>query len=179
MYPYLLLAVDPGTTESAYVIIKCKEDDQIEIVEKGKVSNNDMRRKLQSWATLPELFRVVGIEHIKSYGQRVGQEVFDTCAWIGRFQECITETNDVYMIFRTDVKKVLSNNKADSDSALIHMMVDRYAYNVPNSGKGNKKDPGFFYGFKKDIWQAFAVAIALYDIVESDKLSGYEVQGAK
>ena len=39
---------------------------------------------------------------------------------------------------------------------------DLFAKDTPNKGKGTKKEPGYFCGFKKDIWQAMAVAYVFH-----------------
>ena len=42
-------------------------------------------------------------------------------------------------------------------------LVDRFAPGQPNHGKGTKAEPGFFYGFRADVWQAFALAVYAAD----------------
>lgn len=48
--------------------------------------------------------------------------------------------------------------------------MERFAPSVGNNGKGKKDSPGFFYGFKGDIWQAYALGVAFLDM--SDDLNG-------
>jgi hypothetical protein len=42
-------------------------------------------------------------------------------------------------------------------------IVDRFASGQPNRGKGTKAKPGWFYGFRADIWQAYALAVLVAD----------------
>ena len=104
---------------------------------------------------------------IASYGMAVGQSVFETCVWIGRF---IQELEDNYyndslkFIYRKDEKMNLCGSMKAKDSNIVQALIDRFAPNTPNKGKGTKKEPGWFYGFKKDIWQAYAVAVTYYDM---------------
>ena len=49
------------------------------------------------------------------------------------------------------------------DANITQALVDRFASGVPNHGKGSKASPGWFYGFKADIWQAYALAVYTAD----------------
>ena len=51
-----------------------------------------------------------------------------------------------------------------NDKRIKDALVSRFAKGVQNMGKGTKKNPGWFYGFKKDLWQAYAVGITYYDL---------------
>ena len=64
---------------------------------------------------------------------------------------------------RMEVKKHLCHNHQAKDSNVIQALVDRFAYGEPNRGKGTRKAPGFFYGFKADVWQSFALAVTYFD----------------
>jgi hypothetical protein len=44
------------------------------------------------------------------------------------------------------------------DSNIRQALIDRFGE------VGIKKNPGWFYGFKKDIWQAYAVGITYHDL---------------
>jgi hypothetical protein len=161
-----ILAIDPGTTESAYVIMDSETYKPLHI---GKVDND----KLLDMMFLEFLFvgektvdKVV-IEMVASYGMAVGQTVFETCVWIGRFKQlAITQRIKVEFVYRKEVKMNLCGQMKAKDSNIIQALVDRFAYNVPNRGKGYKKSPAFFYGFKADIWQAFALGVSYLDSVE-------------
>ena len=106
------------------------------------------------------LTRVV-IEQVRSYGMPVGATVFDTVFWSGRF--CQAWPNEFHQMPRLKVKQHICHDSRAKDSNIIQALVDRFAYGVRNKGKGTKPEPGFFYGFKKDIWQAFALAVTWHD----------------
>ena len=65
---------------------------------------------------------------------------------------------------RIQVKQHICHDSRAKDSNIIQALVDRFAYGERNRGKGTKKEPGFFYGFKADVWQAFALAVTWYDL---------------
>lgn len=166
-----MLAIDPGNIESGYALI---DRDTLEPLFVGKVKNEELLRLIE----LGEFdgVRNVAIEMVACYGMAVGATVFDTCVWIGRFKENITyflEVEPIY-IYRKEEKLNLCGSMKAKDSNIIQALIDRFAPNTLNKGKGNKKEPGWFYGFKKDIWQAYAVGVTYHDMylapnIEKDK----------
>ena len=81
-----IMAIDPGSSESAYVIMEGYRP-----VEFAKISNSDLINKISylDAAHAKKCPEAMVIEMVASYGMPVGEEVFDTCVWVGRFwQEC-------------------------------------------------------------------------------------------
>lgn len=155
------IGIDPGNVESAYVVVA---DDLSEVLEKGKVENLELMRLLTRFKLTYDI-RYVAIEMIASYGMAVGASVFDTCVWIGRFKEhCLKLFWEVEFVYRKEEKMLLCHSMKAKDSNIIQALIDRFAPNTPNKGKGYKSNPGLFYGFKSDIWQAYAVAVTYYDL---------------
>jgi len=154
----MLLAIDPGNEMSGYVLMN--EDHTI--YNKGKVKNEELINMIKKIG-FKDL--KICIEMVASYGMAVGQTVFDTCVWIGRFYQASIETNGYkpILIFRKDVKMNLCGQTRAKDTNIKQALIDRFAYGVPNNGKGYKKDPGYFYGFKADIWQAYALGVTCLD----------------
>ena len=157
-----ILAIDPGTTESAYVIIDANTCRPIEF---GKIPNLQLRDRL--WTSAPSVIHAshAVIEMISSYGMAVGQEVFETCVWIGRFHAAIEIHTDEEpaLVKRAAVKLHLCHTSKAKDANITQALIDRFASGQPNRGKGTKADPGWFYGFKADIWQAYALAVLTAD----------------
>lgn len=155
------IGIDPGNIESAYVVVA---DDLSKVLEKGKVENHELMKLLTRFKLTYDI-RYVAIEMIASYGMAVGASVFDTCVWIGRFKEhCLKLLWEVEFVYRKEEKMLLCNSMKAKDSNIIQALIDRFAPNTPNKGKGYKSNPGLFYGFKSDIWQAYAVAVTYYDL---------------
>lgn len=152
----MILAIDPGNVESAYVLV---EDDLSRVVEKGKVENFELL-DIISRISDEHNFEHIAIEMIASYGMAVGKTVFETCVWIGRFIQLIRIEFGVEadLIYRSEEKMCLCHSMKAKDSNIRQALVDIYAPNTPNGGKGTKKSPGYFYGFKSDIYSALAVA---------------------
>ena len=101
------------------------------------------------------------IEMIASYGMPVGREVFDTVVWIGRFVQFITDQgmSQPTFVYRRDEKMTICHSPKANDATIRQALIDMFAYGTPNKGKGTKKSPGWFYGFRADVWQAYAVAV--------------------
>ena len=111
----------------------------------------------------------IAIEMIASYGMAVGVSVFETCVWIGRFIQAIGNGIEPRFIYRKDEKMNLCGSMKAKDSNIIQALIDRFAPNTRNKGKGTKKEQGWFYGFSKDIWQSYAVGVTYYDLYLSKK----------
>lgn len=157
-----ILAIDPGPIQSAWVVW-----DGEKIYDFNLSPNDQVSRKILD-LTANGLSQVV-IEKVACYGMPVGESIFTTCFWTGRFYEKAKAENGrvlINLLQRKDVKMYLCHTMRAKDSNIIQALVDRFATHVRNKGKGTKKEPGFFYGFKKDIWQAFALAVAFYDLME-------------
>ena len=63
---------------------------------------------------------------------------------------------DVEFVTRKEEKLAICHSMKANDATIRQALVDRFAPGTPNHGKGNKKKPGFFYGFSADMWSAFA-----------------------
>ena len=158
----LIVAIDPGCTESGYVVVRHDGNEITQVLDKGKVENKEIYSVMNQYLAYD-----LAIEMVACYGMPVGAEVFDTCVWIGQF---LREANTgklarkIKLIYRKEEKLNLCGNPAAKDANIVQALIDRYAYGQPNKGKGTKKQPGFFYGFAKDVWQAMAVAVTYFDL---------------
>jgi len=154
-----ILAIDPGPVESAYVIIRAGDCRPLDF---GKIPNSALR-KLARYGDYPHDRAV--IEMVASYGMAVGAEVFETCVWIGRFIE-VLEPDDPELVKRLAVKLHHCHDSKAKDANITQALVDRFAPGQPNHGKGTKAEPGFFHGFHRDIWQAYALAVYAADTLK-------------
>lgn len=152
----MILAIDPGNTESAYVLV---EDDLSKVIEKGKVENFELVDIILRIKDEHSSLEHIAIEMIASYGMAVGKTVFETCVWIGRFAQLIRVEFGVEpeFIYRSEEKMCLCHSMKAKDSNIRQALIDRFGE------VGTKKNPGYFYGFKKDIWSAMAVAVTYHD----------------
>jgi hypothetical protein len=143
-----ILAIDPGCTESAYVLY---ETDGPVPLDWAKLPNAEMMELLLDCD--PDL---LAVEMIASYGMAVGREVFETCVWIGRFVE--RWGGDVRMVYRADVKLHLTHSRRSKDPNVRQALLDKFG-----PGKelavGKKATPGPLYGLTGDCWSALGVAV--------------------
>lgn len=169
----MILAIDPGNEKSAYVVL----EDDLKPGEFGKVSCAHVRDIVIP--TLVDLYPgiTLAIEMVASYGMPVGREVFETCFWAGMFWQA-ANVKDKRLIYRIDEKLTLCRDSRAKDANIRQALIDRFAYGVPNKGKGTKKEPGWFYGFSADVWQAYAVGVTCADMMEG-RYKRSESQGAK
>lgn len=156
----MILAIDPGNIESAYVVL----DENLKPIAFEKCENEGIYDAMGMIFKRYQNITHVAIEMLACYGMPVGKEVFDTCVWIGRFYERIKRVDkglnlkDIRYIYRKDEKMNLCNSMKAKDSNIIQALKDRFGE------KGTKNNPGWFYGFKKDVWQAYAVGVTYHDL---------------
>lgn len=156
-----IFAIDPGTTHSGYVLVEHDGREVIRVLDKGKLPNEELLRRLP-----PPAGTALVVEMVASYGMPVGREIFETCVWIGRFLQrgaVVPYQQPRRLVYRMEEKETLCHSSRARDSNIVQALVDRYACGQPNRGKGTKAAPGFFYGFSKDAWQAMAVAVTWLD----------------
>ena len=104
------------------------------------------------------LVEKVFIETIQSYGMPVGQEVFETCFYIGRLQLLLEQNNIPYeMVKRSDIKLHHCGTTRAKDTNIKAALIERFG------DKGTKSAPGFFFGVTGDGWSACAIAIHGHD----------------
>lgn len=155
-----ILAIDPGNIESGYVLVEHDGKEIRKVLDVGKVPNEEI------YGALFNPYDHLAIEMVAGMGMPVGQEVFDTCFWIGRFWEFASlygVSHPPQKIYRREEKLYLCGHSQAKDANIRQALVDRYAPGQPNFGKGTKKNPGFFYGFSADMWAAMAVAVTYFD----------------
>lgn len=161
-----ILALDPGNKYTGY----CLVSPELVPIRFGKELNDEvMRESAEILSSLTFKPITVVIERVASYGMSVGSEVFQTCEWIGRFTQELQRYTTINYVYRKDEKLAICHSMKANDTTIKQALVDRFACGQSNHGKGTKKEPGFFYGFKADVWSAFAVAVTFHDLERERK----------
>lgn len=152
-----VLAIDPGTSQSAFCYFNPKANPPT--LSAGILPNDEMIELIRRFSGVE-----LAIERIGSYGMPVGVEVFQTVHWSGRFQQA--HLGITRLIFRRDVKLHLCKSPKANDASIRQRLIDLYG------APGTKKNPGLTYGIRKDMWQAFALAVTAIENPELGKQSG-------
>ena len=135
-----ILAIDPGNVQSGYVLVEHDGKEIRKVLDVGKVPNGEI------FPVLCREYQHLAIEMVAGMGMPVGQEVFDTCFWIGRFweyAELYRQGYQIQKIFRREEKLYLCGRASAKDANIRQALVDRYAPGQTNFGKGTKKEPRF------------------------------------
>lgn len=145
-----ILAIDPGPEYSAWVLF--------DTLHGGRLLRHGHHTNSVVLAMLERCDDALVIEMIASYGMPVGREVFDTCRWIGRFEQQWARHNGspASLVFRKDVKIHLCGSVKAKDGNVRQALMDRFG---GSKCKGTKKNPGPLYGVSGDVWAALAVAV--------------------
>lgn len=147
-----LLAIDPGTVQSAAVWLNGDT-----ILNVGIYPNEQLLEFIATESVPTHL----AIEMVASYGMPVGKEVFETVLWIGRFIERFNGPHT--KVYRKDVKLHLCGSVRAKDGNIRQALLDRFG---GKDAVGTKKAPGPLYGVSKDMWSALAVGLTWMDKVK-------------
>ena len=161
-----LVAIDPGTTESGVCLVRTEDAKPLWC---AKLKNEDVyvtvtteleNRGIGSMQVILVIERMYNPKAASSH-------VFLTCEWIGRFDilfGLLPLKQDTAYVYRYEEYRFLCGKEyAHNDKGVKSALVDRFAYGWENFGKGTKKKPGWFYGFGKDMWSAYAIAVTYLD----------------
>ena len=158
-----ILALDPGTSQTGYAIVA----EDMRVLEHGILSNKYLLLKISNCFTeggFDHKINRIAIEMIASYGMPVGREVFETCIWIGRFQQVWYAPEDAMLIYRADIKRHLCGTTKAKDANIRQAIIDLYE---PTGGGttpqiGTKSQPGPLYGVSSHVWPAIGVGIVAH-----------------
>ena len=109
-------------------------------------------------------YDIMAIEIIANFGLS-GRHLFETSEMIGRCDYANTKNGKTTLrIKRNDVKKHFKvkrgskqNKVPGADSQIRTSLIKRFGE------VGTKANPGYFYGFKEDIWQAMGISVYTID----------------
>jgi hypothetical protein len=150
-----LMAIDPGTTRSAWVKFVRGVPTSY-----GLDDNPTALRKVGAY--IGPGAQVV-CEQIESYGMAVGREVFETVRWAGRFEQAFLGLNGSpahacwHYLPRRAVKLEICGQPRAKDANIRQALIDLYG--GKDKAIGKKAAPGPLYGMAGDVWAALAVGI--------------------
>lgn len=141
----MILAIDPGSSKSAWVMW-----DGAKILGKGIIANDCVDE-------LP-LANTVACEHIQCMGMAVGKSVFETAYFIGELRARVKDFGTPFIpVYRSEVKMHFCNSMRAKDGNIRQALIDRLG------APGVKKSPGVTYGVSGDMWSALAIAVMTHD----------------
>ena len=152
----ILIGIDPAPVNTSYVKLNTETMD---ILDFGKINNEDFIKYLEN-----EDYDIVSLEVIVPMGVQ-GASIVETAEMVGIYTYIIKQRmKRLKRVTRFETKKhykVMRNTKTtrypSADSQIRSNLIDRFGV------VGTKKNKGYFYGFKEDIWQAMGVAVYCID----------------
>lgn len=175
-----ILAIDPGTTQSAYAGMR----EDYSLIAAADVDNDVVLNliSLGGYDVLViECMEARTFFNSKNDGkkrppQKIGNETYETCYWIGRFMEAALRAGmDVQRVTRGEEKSRIIPTKKNklpplpepvpkgTDPQIRAGLIQRFAKFDKRNGRGKAKEKDVFYGFAGDMWSAFAVGVVYLD----------------
>jgi hypothetical protein len=145
------MGLDPGTSQSALVIL-----DGNRILDHLLDSNEVVLGYLEKCET-PEIPLV--IEQMASMGMAVGQEVFATVFWSGRFAQAYGY--QFFQLPRVQVKRHLCGTHRATDTNVRAALLDLWG--GKEKAIGRKASPGPLHGIHSHLFSALGIARTWYD----------------
>jgi hypothetical protein len=145
-----ILAIDPGTEVSGFVVIGTHD----EILDHGIIGHAEMLNFIELWRDR------MAVEMVVSYGKPIGKSTIETIFHIGRYVQAYERPDDVLLIPRKTVTKFICMDAGAKDPQIRQALIDLY----PRTGGGKipqigvKGNAGPLYGMRKDEWAALALA---------------------
>lgn len=141
-----IFAIDPGTTQSGWIVIIDGQPTEF-AVEPNDVVINRLRIGTGT--------DIVVIEEVQPYGI-TGKEILRTVRWTGAFAEAAFPARVAWRTRHMVLLHICGSIRA-KDGDVRSTLIDRWG------GPGAEKKGGPLYGMKAHIWQAFAVGITYHD----------------
>lgn len=168
--PTYVIAIDPGTDKSGVCLVRTEDFKPLfsAKLENESVCDTIMDQILKEVST-PFSFEKCQVVIERMYNPKsASSSVFLACEWIGRFDilfQNVLARPTAYIYRYHEYRALCGKDYPHNDKGIKSALVDRFAYGQSNYGKGNKKSPGWFYGFAADAWSAYAIAVTHIDIL--------------
>jgi hypothetical protein len=156
-----ILSIDPGNVQSAYCVYDTEERLPITF---DTVPNEQIIQPPYIFGMAHKLV----IEKVACYGMPVGETIFETCVWTGRFIQKFIDLKTEWgqeiswdRITRKEVVVELCGSAKAKDANVRQALIDLF-------GKpGTKKHPGVLFNkdrkngpMSNDEWAALSIAVA-------------------
>lgn len=180
----IIVGLDPGYRQSAWLAYSGDASGEVgqrtvgPVLTHGIEPNADVRERLAFGGWGANVILVVEQMQLFSSNYGVGQEIFDSVFWSGRFVEAWEARGYRWdRILRSKVRGHLGASKG-GDAAVRAALIDRFGP-YKEHAIGTKKAPGPLYGIKADEWSALAIAVTYHDlhpVVDSELRPGVVAQ---
>ena len=191
-----MMGIDPGPEKSAYVMVERAQGLSLNLKDMpgtkdsvqycGYCDNDDVLRQIECLRT-----GAIAIEEVVGRPGG-GRSLTDTAFEAGRFFQAAhynPRIKRIRLITRSKIRWHVIKDKRGGDSEIIEHLIDRYCPDLHTEyrrsaalkslgGKSymtrpkmiNESKKMFFKDFKKDIWQAMAVAVTCLDLNEKGEV---------
>ena len=154
-----ILAIDPGPEKSASLYLRDGIPTSFDI------EDNESLLHSLGCVAIPHASPILVIEWVACYGRPVGQDVFLTARWAGRFEQA--SGLEARYLTRNEIKMALCHQtKGVNDAVIRQRLID--IYGGKETAIGNKKKPGPLYGIKSvPILSSILCTISSCDLISN------------